>query len=648
MTFTLINDAGFEYVEQTGTDFNLSGLAAFTQYNVPPVTNLGFPLGWTGQDIYFLQRPLLVRGSVTFDSSEEMLVIGNEFDNNPSTYNYALRITGSSAIFNIGVQQGTNPNGTPRYSAGLGLVIGRDFINDLDPIETIPREGALIDDAGSITVNGSEIQLASCLKIAADAGVCTFNGTRIVDLTSFSLGKQTIRNEAPSNVLRLNNVEFDAKVVAQRFINLGGIDTFSGVFKNSYIQPHRTDLGVASPSGTVALENVIFGFNFNSFDYQFVGNSSTASDNQAVEITNVDIGTGIRTNYVIPTAVNHLAVFQKIRVEVQDTSFQPVQNCKVRIPTTDSGNRDNGAIGGEFIGNRDFSGTTFELYSDITNSSGFTPEFKILTGRIYDDTLGSQVTEYDLYGKTQVLGEDKFDVQFMSYAHTLATQEISLKQSSTIELLRVLTTDDSVTETIKATVDAYAELETSEKVYDRAKSFLYDNYSGESSTLVRRIGSELDAGSYDVDIDATAATPFAFNGSKITIKATIFTGDLITTGNVTLSNGAKSTGTITDSSGTSVVISVNCKDAVDASNVQGARVYVVAASGGALAVNTEIANVVTDSNGNIEERVTIIPTQPATIRVRKGTSATYYKTSENLVNIGTAGVDLNIALIRDE
>ena len=221
------------------------------------------------------------------------------------------------------------------------------------------------------------------------------------------------------------------------------------------------------------------------------------------------MGTGIRTNYVLFTAVNHLAIFQKIRVEIQDTAFQAIPDCKVRIPTTDSGNRNNGAIGGQFIGDRDFSGTEYALYSDSTDSSGFTSTFKILTGRIYDDNGNGQTTQYDLYGKTQVTGEDKFDLQFISYPHTLAIQEVELKQPSTIELLRVLTPDASVTETSKTAVDAYTELETAEKVYDRAKSFLYDNYAGESVTLVTRNGSEINAGSYDVDIDATASVPFA-------------------------------------------------------------------------------------------------------------------------------------------
>ena len=219
MAFSLQNDGGFQYVEQTGTDTDLTGLAPFTQYNVPPVTNLGFALGWTGQDIYFIEYPLIIRGSLTFDPSEESLVLGNVFEDNPSNYDFALNVTGSSANLTIGVELGTNPDGSPRYSAGLGVVIGNDFQRPIQAVETVTREGWLVDDGATMTVNGSEIQLASGLKIAPDAGICTFNGTRIVDLTTFFLGKQTLRNEAPSDILRLNGVEFDAKAIQQRFIN---------------------------------------------------------------------------------------------------------------------------------------------------------------------------------------------------------------------------------------------------------------------------------------------------------------------------------------------------------------------------------------------------------------------------------------------
>jgi hypothetical protein len=115
----------------------------------------------------------------------------------------------------------------------------------------------------------------------------------------------------------------------------------------------------------------------------------------------------------------------------------------------------------------------------------------------------------------------------------------------------LLQTDDlDLTETNKATVDAYTTLDNSFELYDRAKSDLYDNYLGETATTVSRSGALTDAGAYNVTIDATASSAFAISGNTITIKASTFTGDMTTTGVITLANGAVFNGTRTDANGT--------------------------------------------------------------------------------------------------
>lgn len=118
----------------------------------------------------------------------------------------------------------------------------------------------------------------------------------------------------------------------------------------------------------------------------------------------------------------------------------------------------------------------------------------------------------------------------------------------------VLVDDSAITESNKAIVDAYTEIENSAKFYDRAKSYLTDNYAGEGATIVARSGNEIDLGSYNLVIDATASSAFALSGSTITIKATTFTGDLTTTGTITLSNGAIILGTYTDANGTNIIL----------------------------------------------------------------------------------------------
>ena len=106
--------------------------------------------------------------------------------------------------------------------------------------------------------------------------------------------------------------------------------------------------------------------------------------------------------------------------------------------------------------------------------------------------------------------------------------------------------DPNITELNKAVTDAYTSLGTPQKLYDRAKSYLADNYAGESSTIVSRSGSTIDAGSYNVTIDATAGSAFAVAGSTITIKASAFTGTINTTGTLTLANGSIINGSFTN------------------------------------------------------------------------------------------------------
>lgn len=110
--------------------------------------------------------------------------------------------------------------------------------------------------------------------------------------------------------------------------------------------------------------------------------------------------------------------------------------------------------------------------------------------------------------------------------------------------------DPNITELNKAVTDTYTSLGTPQKLYDRGKSYLVDNYAGELSTLVTRSGNLIDAGAYNVTIDATASSVFSVSGNTITIKASTFTGDMTTTGVITLTNGAIFSGTRTDANGT--------------------------------------------------------------------------------------------------
>jgi hypothetical protein len=67
---------------------------------------------------------------------------------------------------------------------------------------------------------------------------------------------------------------------------------------------------------------------------------------------------------------------------------------------------------------------------------------------------------------------------------------------------------------------------------------------------ITRSANLIDAGAHNVTIDATAASAFALAGNTLTIKASTCTGDMTTTGVITLANGATFVGTRTDANGT--------------------------------------------------------------------------------------------------
>jgi len=236
--------------------------------------------------------------------------------------------------------------------------------------------------------------------------------------------------------------------------------------------------------------------------------------------------------------------------------------------------------------------STSEVYSKTSDASGDIAKFEVLTGvqiheyntndadaaTIYgmhirsngywavssSDNRGPAYSDWDTtnFGNFYKVDRrsdsstnaDDFTFKFCSYGHSLSSSSQQLKGLGELAVTWVLFDDLTITESDKTVVDDYTEIETSAKFYDRAKSYLTDNYAGEGATIVARAGDEIDLGSYNLVVDATATSAFAFDGSTITIKASTFTGNLTTTGTITLSNGAGVLGQYTDANGTNIIL----------------------------------------------------------------------------------------------
>ena len=115
----------------------------------------------------------------------------------------------------------------------------------------------------------------------------------------------------------------------------------------------------------------------------------------------------------------------------------------------------------------------------------------------------------------------------------------------------IMTPDANVGTITSNSAQGLADINNANEFYAGAKYWWVntDNFVT-PSMYVSRAGDLIDAGAFDVDIDATAGSAFDLTGNKLTISCPSFVGDMVTTGVITLLNGATFIGTRTDANGT--------------------------------------------------------------------------------------------------
>ena len=112
--------------------------------------------------------------------------------------------------------------------------------------------------------------------------------------------------------------------------------------------------------------------------------------------------------------------------------------------------------------------------------------------------------------------------------------------------------DSKLSETDQAIVNAYTELDAAQKVYDYSRSWLSTDSGMAFADPIALVGDGIET-THDVMIDANAQQPFDFDGTIITIKANVFTGNITTTGTITLNNNASVDGVLLDANSDSVL-----------------------------------------------------------------------------------------------
>ena len=252
---------------------------------------------------------------------------------------------------------------------------------------------------------------------------------------------------------------------------------------------------------------------------------------------------------------NHLV----FKYKVIDTLAQPVSGAKIIIYKKDPSYPANGQV--------NFS-TTETTVEETTDSTG--------EGNIGSDTGSGDFICVEAFSRTASGGN--VDVDYANPNHSTAQyasntslafavvkygKVAAFRQALTAakagasgegkQSLGVIQLNDdlAIVEQDAATALAYSTQETPEKAYDHLSALFERDYDSESGPTCSRVGDSLDFGSLNLIIDGSGSGEASVSNSSVKLNASTFTGNLTTTGTVSVINGATIVGGIIDSNGDS-------------------------------------------------------------------------------------------------
>jgi hypothetical protein len=503
--------ANIPVITQTGTDTSLSTLTGVAGVTVS--TNL-----WT-----ITSATLVINGSLTINRLTNRLRFLNPANLVTAAVTPPTLTVGATGTFNNSVVQssGGYTYRSPNYSIMFDGVIPTLTATTGSLIGTVLGSTSVFEGniefanllSGSVLTFNFEgtttLQYGALLNSSAAGNNILFyvaNGSSNLTINNYTSVGVTLR--VANNTLNINNYAATAGVQA---IN---INTPSAINNPQYVG--LQDLGNTSGVRTAATSLKYF---------QLVNFSSTALTPSA-SLASTTGSQVLFVNQLSLSASGSAGAIQDVKFWARDS------NNGSRSPTNYGA-----GLGYEIA-------TTGNLtYTATTAASGIAPTLNIISVIYWQDTASTFVRDYR--GNDSATSQN-LNIYSFAYNYVPSNSLTNLYPlvngvyggASVRNQGFVLLTDQSITQTTMATVAAYTVLDTAQQLYDYAKYYLYTNFAGQTATYVTRSGNTIDAGSYNVIIDATATTPFVFAGSTITVDSTNFTGSLTTSGAVTLANGA--------------------------------------------------------------------------------------------------------------
>ena len=321
--------------------------------------------------------------------------------------------------------------------------------------------------------------------------------------------------------------------------------TFEGplanIRKRTTINASGITLDNYSPKGGGGLDHGSVNTDFVLYNYNPDSNvrDSILRFSNGDTIFNASTGMNLQVRALKPTSINSqngggCRLYRKVSTNIKDISNNPLQDVKTFLPSYNDGNRVD--LTSNFGSGWDFTAITNTTLTTASNGKSATHN-QILKVWYLITTNGndSEVIRFDKDSDDGAI----FTAYSYKYGFLLQSNNYNLNGLNDLEISETLLPDADITESNKAVVDAYTEIDTSSKFYERAASHLEDNLGTYLDFIVTRSGNQIVLTNKTLVIDATYSSVFAYSDPQITIKASTYTGGATaTTGSVTTLNGA--------------------------------------------------------------------------------------------------------------
>ena len=553
------------------TENDLSGLASLS-------TGVSHSIDKQGTDLYEVDADTYVTiwGTLNHDPDREILVINLNRPSHATSAHYyiSLKLYGT---YNYGVE--TTIGDRTSYSSGNGLFITGDAsMGNWNPRDSAFGGGGLLVGRGGVITSNKMFSYGGQLDVKKTNFVGTPGGALLEWRVPFGNASSTFDGFFTGFGI-IKPTSFPATLGLKKA-------TIGEVISNSLYEGTLKDFDVSQNIADYDIGHD--GMNGRGHAEWFIVNSATGTDiktmwrdtrgstgQRGVVLIQKEVSFNIKD--AIGSAIENVA----LHLEDNPSTYAKDKKFLLSKYVANSSYSDRPNARGEVDadGNLVYKYANAISYTGTTDSNGDIATFKVTTGQQIHEYVTNDGDAVAIYGMTFSGGNwrasssdnstakyydwdtdkfgsfykvdrrgndntnaDLFTFKFCSYGHSLSSSTQALKGLGELEVDWVLFDDALITD-IRATTDAYSEIDSPQKFYNKAKAYLTDNYAGETSTIVSREGNTINAGSYDVVLDASASSVFAISGNTLTIKATTFVGNISTSGSTTLSNDAKVIGT---------------------------------------------------------------------------------------------------------